>query len=576
VRVMRGNLCVVAWCVAVCVLAGAAAGAVPEQFQAWGDRARSHAYLADPGDEAPLAAAFAGSAEEKARSFAVLARPADFVIRSDFAPAEADRCADLSARDCPGQYGAITFAILALAPAEVSVAVTDLAGPGGRRIAAENFDVRSVRGIKVTTKGKAEVVPLLLEKADKAPLAASGLRQFWITYFVPPATPPGTYRGKVRILAGGTEKLALPLSIVVYPFALAEPGANLYLYYNNSTEAADLPRIRKQLMDQRAHGMTQATLIVPVTRDGDLTREALGPLLDAYKSAGFAGTHLNVGLWNRITAEWLNTPDASSKMYCPWFRYYPFSERLDRRYVEAVKMLRDEARRRGLELVLAVADEAGSHPWTTEATQHYFDLVKREVPDVLRELSVGGGWAMKWPEDELWKGRIQIWTTNRWLQDKLDLVRGGDPKAVFQIYNMAGDGSAGGGIASVRAFFGFFLWKSAAAGAAQWTYYHSGTPACNYTWPAEDAAQGHVPTLRWEMAREGAKDRRYLATLESRLTGKSGPAADEARKFLGEINSRVILRTDQYDPIGGGRVPCEPPGTLDQWRDRIAELIQRF
>ena len=263
-------------------------------------------------------------------------------------------------------------------------------------------------------------------------------------------------------------------------------------------------------------------------------------------------------------------------MYCPWFRYYPFSERLDRRYAETVKALRDEAKRRGLELVLTVADEPGSHPWTTEATQHYFDLVKREVPDVLRELTVGGGWAMKRPEDELWKGRIQIWTTNRWLQDKLDLVRSGDAKAVFQIYNMAGDGSAGGGIASVRAFFGFFLWKTGSAGAAQWTYYHNATPACNYTWPPEDASQGHVPTLRWEMAREGAKDRRYIATLESRLAGKTGPAADEARKFLGETSSRIILRTDQYDPIGGGRVPCEPPGTYDQWRDRIAELIQHF
>ncbi|MCX5684190.1 MAG: hypothetical protein NT049_10955 [Planctomycetota bacterium] len=573
---MRGCLGAVTVCVAVCFLAGAAVGAVPEQFQVWGDRAKSHPYLADAAGEFALAAPLAENAEEKARGFAVLSKPADFLLRPDFAPADADRCAALSARDCPGQYGSLTFAVLALAPAEISVSVTDLAGPGGRQIAAENFDVRSVRSIKVTAKGKAEVVPLLLEKAQEATLAAAGLRQFWITYYIPPATPPGTYSGKVRIMAGAAEKLSLPLGLTVYPFTLAEPGVNLYVYHNNSTEPADLPAIRKHLADQRCHGMTQATLIVPVTRDGELNREALGPLLDAYKASGLPGTHLQVGLWNRITAEWLNTPDASIKMYGQWFRYYPFSERLDKRYVEAVKVLRDEAKNRGLELVLAVADEAGSHPWTTEATQHYFDLVKREVPDVVRELSVGGGWAMKRPEDELWKGRIQIWTTNRWLQDKLDLVRAGDPKAVFQFYNMAGDGSAGGGIASVRAFFGFFLWKSGAAGAAQWTYYHTGTPACNYTWPAVDASQGHVPTLRWEMAREGAKDRRYLATLESRLARKGGPAVDEARKFLAETSARIILRTDQYDPVGGGRVPCEPPGTYDQWRSRIAELIQRF
>ena len=563
--------------VTVCALAaGPAPGAAPEQFQVWGGHAKAHTYLGDPGEDGAPAALPEATAEEKARGFLVISKPADFVIQPDFSPAAADRCAAIEARDCPGQYGPITFVVAALAPAEFSVSVTDLAGPGGRKIGVENFDVRAVRCVKVAAKGKAEVIPLLLEPAGKTAVGQGRLRQFWMTYHVPESAAAGTYEGRIRVLVGGAEKLALPLRLTVYPFALAEAGANLSMYYNNPTAAADLPLIEKQLRDQRCHGMNLAPLVLPVTRDGDLPREAVAPLLDAYKKVGFARPHLPIGLWNRITAEWLNTPDASIKMWGPWFRYYPFSERLDRRYVETVRMLRDEARARGLELVLSVADEAGSHPWTTDAAQHYNDLVKREVPDVLRELTVGGGWAMKRPEDELWKARINIWTTNRWLADKLPLVRAGDPKAVIQIYNMAGDGSAAGGIASVRAFFGFFLWRTGAAGAAQWTYYHNATPACNYTWPAADPSQGHVPTLRWEMAREGAKDRRYLATLEARLAGKTGPAADEAKKFLGDVAARIVLRTDQYDPIGGGRVPAEPPGTLDQWRGRIAGLIQRL
>jgi hypothetical protein len=78
------------------------------------------------------------------------------------------------------------------------------------------------------------------------------------------------------------------------------------------------------------------------------------------------------------------------------------------------------------------------------------------------------------------------------------------------------------------------------------------------------------------MVREGAKDRRYVATLEAKLSGKRGPAADEARRFLDEIAARIILRTDQYDPIGGGKIPTEPPGTYDGWRDRIADLILKL
>ncbi|MBE3070228.1 MAG: hypothetical protein IMZ66_08315, partial [Planctomycetes bacterium] len=488
-----------------------AAGA-PEQFGLWGARAKAHAYLADAGLESAAPAPADASAGDKARGFITFTRPPSFAIKPDFVPTAEDRAAPLAAADCPGQYGAIVLGVLALQPGEFSVTVTDLAGPGGAKIAAANFDVRAVRYIKAAGKQGPEVTPVLLEKRDRVAVAAGRVQPFWITFHVPPGTAAGVYEGRARVLVGEAEKAALPVRLEVYPFILAEPDANLYLYYNNSTEAATLPLAARQLADQRCHGMNMAPLLLPVTSDGEMRREAIAPWLDLYKRIGFPRTHLHVGLWNRITAEWLNTPDKAAGMYCPWFRYYPFSEKLDRRYAETVRMLRDETRRRGLELVLTVSDEPGSHPWTTEATQHYNDLVKTEAPDVLRELTVGGGWAMKRPEDELWKGRIHIWTTNRWLTDKLDLVRQGDPKAVIQIYNMAGDGSVPGGITSARALFGFFLWKSKAAGAAQWTYYHNATAPNNYTWPAEDAAEGHVPTLRWEMVREGTKDLRYVTT----------------------------------------------------------------
>jgi len=466
--------------------------------------------------------------------------------------------------------------VLALRGGEFTVEWTGLAGAAGRRIPPEHLDVRVVRYAKVPASQGPEVVPILLETMFRKAVPAGRLQPFWITYHIPEGTAPGAYAGKAAILVDGQPKLTVDLRITVYGFTLVEPNANLYIYYNNGTEPADQVTAAGELADQRCHGMTMATLDLPVTRDGDLARVDAVPWLDLYKKAGFARPYLHTGLWNRITAEWMNVPDKSIQMWGPWFRYYPISQTLDRRFVETVKMLRDEAKARGLEIMLAVADEPGSHPWTTEAAQHYNDLVKAEVPGIVRELTVGGGWAMRRPEDELWKGRIHVWTTNRWLPDKLALVGAGDPKAVIQIYNMGGDGSTGGGIESVRAFYGFFLWKSKAAGAAQWTYYHVGTPPNNYTWPAEDPLEGHVPTLRWEMAREGTKDLRYLATLEKHLAGKTGPAAEAARKFLDEIAEKIVLRTGFYDPIGGGRVPVQPPGTYDQWRARLAEFITQL
>jgi len=555
----------------------ALAAEVPEQFRVWGKVAKANSYLGEAGLDSPGSAGADATDAEKAAGLILFARPAAEVVKSDFVPAAADRCTALAARDCPGQYGPITFGLVALKGGEFSVAVSDLVGPGGKKIGAENFDVRAVRFVKVATKKGPEVIPLLIEAFQKKAVPQKRIQQFWITYQVPSDAAPGAYQGKVQVLLGGQEKAAIPLQLEVYPFKLVEPDVSLYIYAGNSAGPNDKDKLLKELIDQRCHGMNLGLLPDPVTREGDLSRQAMTPLLDLYKKVGFTRPDLHADLWNRITAEWLNSPDQSIKMWGPWFRYYPFSEKLDNRFVDTVKMLREESKSRGLELVLSVADEPGSHPWTTEATQHYNDLIKAKVPDVLRELTTGGGWAMGRPEDELWKGRINIWMTNRWLVDKLELVRKNDPNARIGIYNMGGNGSGPGGLESVRNMYGFFCWKAGACAAAQWVYWHNATAENNYTWPGDDAAAANVPTLRWEMLREGAKDRRYLATLEARLAGGTGGKdADEARQFLQQIKDKIELRNMDYDPIGGGRVPVQPAGTYDQWRTRIAEYILKL
>jgi hypothetical protein len=543
-----------------------AQAALPEQFQTRGKHAAAHPYLVDPGLEGPGTALVPATAEETARGFVVFSKPASMLLAPSFVPGPGDRCASLEARDCPGQYGPITFTVFTLRPCVFTASVTDLVGPGGRRISAKSFDLRAVRYVRAGS----ETIPLLLEAFDRKAVPARRLQQFWITYHIPENAAAGIYRGEVRIHAAGSKTLALPLRLRVNPFRLVEPDTWLYIY---TGRAADPEAFTRDLIDQRCHGMNVSTIDMPVQRDGTLTREAAGPWLDAYKRAGFAKPYFLCELYNRIAAEWLNTPDKSIGMWGPWFRYYPFSETLDRRYVETVRMVRVEARKRGLEPVLAVADEPGSHPWTIPAAQHYNDLIKKELPDVFRELTVGGGWATGQPEHELWRGRLNIWTTNRWLPDKLAIVHREDPAAKIQLYNMGGAGSAPGGIQAVRNLYGFFNWKAKAVGVAQWVYWSSSTPDDNYVWPAETTSEGKVPTLHWEAVREGAKDRRYLATLEKLLARRPDT---EAQSFLEEIAGRIELKSDTYDPVNGGRIPAQPAGTYEQWRDRIADWIERL
>ncbi len=541
----------------------------PEQFRAWGRKAKAHAYLADPGLEAPAPVKIAASPEEEKRGFVVFPMPVSEAVLPGFTPGTEDRCAALAAADCPGQYGAVTFGFLALRPCGVSVRLSPLKGPRGAAIGERHLEVRAVRYVRL----KSGPAPLLLEALEQKTVAAGRLQQFWITYWIPEDAPAGEYSGRAGLLVDGGERLALPFRLRVRPFPLADPGTNLYIY---TERAASEELAALHYADQRCHGMNMSMVHAPVTREGELKRDELVRALETYRAARFPRPGFHIGLWNRISSEWLNTPDRSIGMWGPWFRYYPFSDALDRRYVEAVRTIRDEARRRGLDPVLAVADEAGSHPWTIKAAQHYNALVRKEVPDVRRELTVGGGWASRQPEHELWKGLIHIWTTNRWLPEKLDLVRRDDPGAKIQIYNMGGAGSGPGGLQSARLVYGFFAWKARADGVAQWVYHHGATPEHNYTWPAEAPGEGHVPTLRWEAVREGTKDRRYVATLEKRLEGRKGEAAEGARKLLEEIASRIELRHVDYDPVSGGRVPAPPPGTCEEWRDRIAGFIERL
>ena len=551
---------------------------IPEQFAAWGKQAKGDPYLADPGLDGPGTVEVKANDAEKAQGFLVFSKPVTTLIKPDYAPTAEDRCTGLAAEDCRGQYGPVSFSVFALQKGEFTVSVTDLAGPNGAKIPSKNFDIRAARYIQGTAKvgGKnvTDVFPVLLEAFDKKAVPEKRLQQFWITYYVPKDAAAGTYQGEVSVSVDGQKRLTLPLKLKVFKFELGEAGVNLYIYYSpptNKDQTYNLPLIEKHLIDQKCHDMTMACGLPATDVKGDLQLKNLAPLLDLYAKV-FPKSHYYAPLFNRTIAEWLNTPDKSIKMWGAWFRYYPFTPERDDHFVQTVKTFNDECKKRGLTAIIEVADEAGAHPWTQGGAQHYLKLLKDKLPDVIREQTCGGGWAMKYPEDQLWKGLLNIWTTNRWLEDKLKIVREENPDALIQIYNIAGGGSQPGEIGPARNFYGYFNWKAKVAGAAQWHYQFQ--PDFTYAWASAETGEGSVPTLRWEMVREGAKDRRYVATLEKLIARRNDKAAQDAKALLKEIEGKVELKTDAYEPIAGGIVLSPPSETYDQWRAKIAKFIE--
>lgn len=556
---MNWLLCILA----VVASAGGQPLPAPLQFRVWGRHAAPHPYLKYVPAPVPANLPTANPADVR-RGFIILGGgPAD----ADPAP---HRCLELDGADAPGGYGSLDFGVYALADLDVQFSASPLKASDGSIIGPENLDVREVQ--YVSSRGSA--VPLLLEKPASSRVPAGGVQWFRVTYFIPPKAHGAIHIGKLTV-RGCRGSAAIPIRLRVYPFRLREPDCCLFIYYSNSTDAAGLQRVRSELADQRCHGMTAATLEVPVTPGGDLLLRPLDLLMRAVADAGFPSRQVFVGLYNRIIAEWLNTPDRGIGMYGPWFRYYPFSPELDDRYAAAVGRLKAAAQRHGLKLVLAVADEPGSHPWTTSATQHYSDLVRSRVPDVHLELDVGGGWAMGRDEETLWRGRADLWMTNRWLPQKLEAVRRTNPGVEIGIYNMAGGGSTPGEIVAPRFFYGFYAWKARAAAAAQWVYFHPSTPDENYTWPAREAGAAGVPTLRWEMVREGAKDLAYVRTLEALLANRSDAVARDARRFLAAIAGRISVRNVEAAQAQA-RIVCEPARVYDEWRRSIADFIIRL
>jgi Glycoside hydrolase 123 N-terminal domain len=429
------------------LFSSAQAEEVPAQFKAWGRQAIDNKALPDAGLDQDSSEAPKAGADEVKRGFFVFSRPCSDHVTPEILPMleTADRCQGLAAADCRGQYGPLSFCVVALKKGDFTATVSDLQGPGGEKIPAANFDVRAVRYALLTDRQKKEVVsPIVLEAFEKKTIAGNRMQQFWITYHIPEKAAPGTYEGAITV-AGHGNKVIIPLKITVYPFALGANPTNAYIYCHTGPQSPEL--LARQFSDQKLHGMTMSMITVPVTRPGELIKDKLVELLDIYVQAGFdREIHMQVG--NRVTGEWLWEPDKSIGMWGPWSRHYPLSEALDKRFNDIARTLDEEATKRKLKLVLTVSDETGAHAWTIKGAQHYFQLVKDKLPHVTRELTVGGGWAMRVPEHEIWKGLIHVWTTNRWLPDKIEIVRKDDPNAQIQLYNMGGPGSGPGGTGS--------------------------------------------------------------------------------------------------------------------------------
>jgi hypothetical protein len=140
--------------------------------------------------------------------------------------------------------------------------------------------------------------------------------------------------------------------------------------------------------------------------------------------------------------------------------------------------------------------------------------------------------------------------------------------------------------------FGFHLWARRAAGIWQWHFHYwvdAANPLMNITgwnWGVSNVVfltpEGPVPTLWYELAREGVDDYRYLALLERLITktGKGRPeakrAAARARGRLEEMRASFPEVVPMKLSVGVDGLAYDDPilNRLPELREEVAAMIE--
>jgi len=470
-----------------------------------------------------------------------------------------------------GEYQAAQLAVDPLRDLkQMQVTVSDLHDDRQHVLPSSEVVVRMVRyygaGLSISHPRVFGVVPKTLEVAVPIDLTAGHVRPYWITVHVPDDQPAGLYTGTIT-LKHATGGKTLRLSVDVIPVRLDEPNAlygtlcinvlaNLWKKLpppaadgsvshvgHDVTGATDLLRLADIVFrDQRRHGMTTMSL-----RSGSKYLERAGhpylPDLDAaidlYKRYHFsqplvycAGQLLKTSKVNRSD---------SYREYDPKVEL-PIARKIAAYYTQRF-------REEGLPGIAFMPVEEPN----LRSGVGLFDppdirqRLARTLTQTMKE--AGATIALTCTPDSVDAAidYLDYWIVAYRKFSPLLYPRAKEHHASLAVY--ANATMMGQGTYFTRFLFGYFVWANDLRGMLPWTY-----PVQPKRFPVnvdnrgEGALHLHdgflgldgepIPTIQWELGREGIDDARYLITLE-RLAGRvralGTPAAREVARQVQEL-----------------------------------------
>jgi hypothetical protein len=407
--------------------------------------------------------------------------------------------------------------------------------------------------------------------------------------------------------------VSIPLSVEVLPFQLAnaeQHGVAYSLWRNSDYNMSYALRyfmpakmdffrrlLRAEAADMKAHGMTMFHITPPsvtgvvgdhVTLDFTLTKEECSVV----KEYGLTGpsrpalVFLPIEISRKLMKETrygdFQEPEEMTPMLPDSQRDEEFSDRFNRRFIDAVRQIQNFFDAEGIPIMLQTADEPRErniNQWNRNLAEtiRYDKMIKAAIPRA--KLYVD-------PEGDEDSGvdylplldQLDYFSPHPWDRAAKMIERAHSGKPELRYYN---------GIVGDRYDWGFEVAAANAHGFSQWHFgwelqpfqpfqatWHSG-----YTVAGPD---GPLDSPSYELVAAGIDDYRYIATLRERIAeakkaGFSGPAVTEAEAALSELQagSEPYAMHAEYADEGHAHARNTIAGkTLDEWSARLAGCIE--
>ncbi|MGB0075681.1 MAG: hypothetical protein WBP71_22215 [Terracidiphilus sp.] len=446
---------------------------------------------------------------------------------------------------------------------------------------------------------------------SRAPGYTNLNQTWWFTITPPAGAKPGVYKGTVHLLAQSGGSVSVPLSVQVLPFQLvdaAEGGESYSLWRNSDYNMSydlryfmpvkmDYFRrlLRAEAADMKAHGMTAFHFTPPditgvegdhVTLDFSLIKEECRVVKEygLYGPRRPAIVFLPIEVSRKLMKETrhgdFQEPEELSPMLPENQRDKEFSDRFNRRFLDAIRQIQDFFDAQGIPIAMQPVDEPRERnidQWNRNLTQsiRYADLIHGALPhatlyvDPMEDEDAGVSYLAL-------LDHFDIVATHPW-DRSAKLIEGARAgRAVLQYYNA---------ILNDRYDWGFEVATAGSSGFAQWHFGWQLQPFQPFQAEGKSGftvagPDGPMDSPGYEAIAAGIDDFRYIATLRARIAearkrGFSGPPVTEAEATL-----RALLASSEPYAMREEYVKEQEPRTtiagktLDEWRARLAECIE--